>query len=330
MIGLSGLITPSLDEMVHVAKEMEREGFHDAAADRRRDDQRQAHGGQDRAVLSRAPCIHVKDASRCVGVVDRLMRPEQRATLDRENRAAQEKDRESFTQAPRTQAGAVRRGACSAASPSTGRTPTSPSRRSSARACCDDFPLDELVPYIDWSPFFMAWELKGKYPQIFNDPHVGKEARDLFDEAQTLLRADHRREAADGQRASTASSPPTATATTSSSTPTRRARTERAASRCCGSNGSAKGRRASAAWPTTSRRSESGMHDYLGAFAVTAGFGADGAGRRTSRRTHDDYNAIMVEALADRLAEAFAELLHERARRDWGYGQSENAVARRT
>src|SRR5262249_32376297 len=174
MIGLSGLITPSLDEMVHVAKEMEREGFQIPLL----------IGGATTSAkhtaVRIAPCyhavtLHVKDASRCVGVVDRLMRPDSRRELDRENREAQEKDRESYKKRREgklvSYAEAVNRRFkidwphADVPKPAFLRT-----------RVLNGLPLDTLVPYIDWSPFFMAWEMKGKYPDILKDPAAGKEA----------------------------------------------------------------------------------------------------------------------------------------------------------
>ena len=185
MIGLSGLITPSLDEMVHVARTMQREGFEiplliGGATTSAKHTAVKIAPGYERTV------IHVKDASRAVGVVDRLNRPDQRKELDRENRAAQERERESF--ARRRQRNLVsyaealeRRFAID--------WPSSriPKPAFLGRRVLSDFPLEEIVPYIDWSPFFMAWELRGKYPAIFADATVGQEARKLYDDANRLL-----------------------------------------------------------------------------------------------------------------------------------------------
>ena len=171
MIGLSGLITPSLDEMVHVAREMEREGFDDAALDRRGDDQRQAHGRQDRAAVSRARSIHVKDASKSVGVVDRLSRPDARAELDRaEPRRAGARARRLRPARQRKLVPYAEAVAAPASRIDWDDAADRRARRSWARGRCATIPLEEIVPYIDWSPFFMAWELKGKYPRIFDDP----------------------------------------------------------------------------------------------------------------------------------------------------------------
>lgn len=316
MIGLSGLITPSLDEMVHVAREMEREGFQlplligGATTSAK-------HTAVKIAPAYHECVLHVKDASRCVGVVERLMSKEQKPKLDKENRAAQEADRESFKKRRERKlcpyADALKRrfaidwAASELPRPAFLGTKT-------LRA----FPLEEIVPYIDWSPFFMTWELKGKYPTIFNDPHVGKEAKDLFDKANTLL-ADIvqnkklEARAVYGFFAANSQGDDIILWTDESRThelcrfPMLRQQWEREGQ--------------------TNFRSLAdyvapiGREDYLGAFAVSSGFGAKELVDRY-KKEFDDYNAIMVEALADRLAEAFAELLHERARREWGIAES--------
>ncbi len=320
MIGLSGLITPSLDEMVHVAKEMEREGFQVPLL----------IGGATTSAkhtaVKIAPCyhetvIHVKDASRSVGVVDRLNRPEQKPELDRENRTAQEKEREAFSRRKQRKlvpyAEAVQRRLAIDWAAATIATPWFLGKRV-LRA----FPLAEIVPYIDWSPFFMAWELRGKYPVILEDREVGSEARKLFADAGKLL------EEIVGQRLLTAhavygfypanSDGDDIVVFTDASRSqellrfhTLRQQWEREGQTCFRSL-------ADYIAPVSS-----GLADYLGAFAVTAGAGTDELVKRFEAE-HDDYNAIMAKALADRLAEAFAELLHERARRDWGYAQDEH------
>ena len=199
MIGLSGLITPSLDEMVHVAKEMEREGFKiplligGATTSSK-------HTAVKIAPHYSGPVVHVKDASRSVGVVDRLNRPETRPEIDRENRE---------TPGPRSGPPSPRRSSASsspttrpspAATPPTGRPPPIDRPAFLGPKVLKDVPLGEIVPFIDWSPFFMAWELKGKYPAIFKDPAVGKVAKKLFDDATHAARPDRRREALPGQR----------------------------------------------------------------------------------------------------------------------------------
>ena len=318
MIGLSGLITPSLDEMVHVAKEMQRQGFKLPLL----------IGGATTSAkhtaVRIAPCyqnmvLHVKDASRCVGVVDRLMRPELKQVLDKENRAAQERDRESFRRRRERKLvpygdALARRFAIDWQS--------SPLAKPAflGTKVLRDFPLAEIVPYIDWSPFFMAWELKGKYPNIFQDQHVGKEARDLFEKANQLLLSIVR----DKLLAANAvygffpanSDGDDIVLYTDDSRQTERCRLPMLRQQ----------------WEREGQTSFRSLADYIaprgagadyiGGFAVSPGFGSLELVLKY-KKDHDDYNAIMAEALADRLAEALAELLHERARRDWGYGRHE-------
>ncbi|HZZ82277.1 MAG TPA: methionine synthase [Gemmataceae bacterium] len=330
MIGLSGLITPSLDEMVHVAKEMQREGFTIPLL----------IGGATTSAkhtaVRIAPCygnitMYVKDASRCVGVVDRLMRSESRRELDRENRDAQEKDRESYRKrrerklVPYAEAKAKR---------------FHIDWNHAALPCpaflgvrtIDDLPLATLVPYIDWSPFFMAWELKGKYPEILKDPIFGKEATELFAKAQAMLQTLLKRQTIQGRNVGPApiqargvygffpansDGDDLVLYTDESRThelcrmPMLRQQWER------------EGQSNFRSLADYIAPVESGKHDYLGAFAVSAGYGAKELAEQY-KKAGDDYNAIMVEAIADRLAEAFAEYLHQKARQEWGFGQNEN------
>jgi 5-methyltetrahydrofolate--homocysteine methyltransferase len=319
MIGLSGLITPSLDEMVHVAKEMERQGF----------DVPLLIGGATTSVKHTAvriapsyhgPVVHVKDASRSVGVVDRLNRAEPRAELDRENRALQERERESFSRRRRRTlvpyAGALaRRFAIDWAA-----SPIAVPSFLGARTL-RDFPLGELVPYVDWSPFFMTWELKGKYPRIFDDPVVGAEARDLYDKARALLDrivAEKLLSARGvyGFFPANSDGDDVVVYTDESRT------TERARFPMLRQQWEREGQTSFRSLADYVAPVDSGRADYLGAFAVSAGFDIEPLVERFTK-DHDDYNKIMAESLADRLAEAFAECLHERARRDWGYGRDE-------
>ncbi|GAC1448463.1 MAG: methionine synthase [Isosphaeraceae bacterium] len=185
MIGLSGLITPSLDEMVHVAKEMEREGF-DVPLLIGGATTSAKHTAVKIALNYHGTVVHVKDASRCVGVVDKLKRDDQRPQFEAELRASQLRERDSFHQRKQRklasyQDAVARRFTIDWAKASL------PRPSFIGINVLRDVSLEELVPYIDWSPFFMAWELKGKYPRIFEDPTVGKEARRLHDDARKLL-----------------------------------------------------------------------------------------------------------------------------------------------
>ncbi len=319
MIGLSGLITPSLDEMVHVAKEMEREGFRiplligGATTSAK-------HTAVKIAPAYHETVIHVKDASRCVPVVDRLTRAEQKAELDRENRAAQQRERENFSRRRQRKlvpyAEAARRRLAIDWKPADIAKPSFLGVRT-----LRDFPLAEIVPYIDWSPFFMAWELSGKYPMILDDARVGKEARDLFEKANALLREIVAKKlltanAVYGFFPANSDGDDIVVYTDESRT------AERARFPMLRQQWEREGQTSFRSLADYVAPVSSGIPDYLGAFAVTAGVGADELVKHFEA-DHDDYNAIMVKALADRLAEAFAELLHERARRDWGYGKAE-------
>jgi 5-methyltetrahydrofolate--homocysteine methyltransferase len=316
--------------MVHVAKEMEREGFQvplligGATTSAK-------HTAVKIAPAYHETVIHVKDASRSVGVVERLTRPDEKRRLDEANRQTQAKERESF--ARRRQRKLVPYAeACKRRFHIDWETAPLAAPSFLGVRMLRDFPLSDIVPYIDWSPFFMSWELSGKYPQILSDAKVGAEARKLFDEANHLLK----RIITD--KALTANAvygfwPANSTgddiivyAPSPSPLPTRE-------------EGRVRGRELvrlpmlRQQWEREGQTSfrcladylapvESGRVDYLGAFAVTAGLGAEELAARFEAE-QDPYNAIMTKALADRLAEAFAELLHERARREWGYGRDE-------
>src|SRR5581483_7107134 len=266
------------------------------------------------------PVLHVKDASRCVPVVDRLMRPEQKKALERDNRTAQEKERAS-------RAGPKKK-LVSYAEALARRFPIDWQHTPIARPSflgvrtLPDFPLPDLVPYIDWTPFFQAWELKGQFPQILEDATAGKEARDLFEKGNQLLKDILARKLFKAQGVYgffPAGSDGDDIVVFSDEARNRELK------RFC---------MLRQQWERTGQTHflsladfiapvESGAKDYLGAFALSAGFGAHELVHRF-KKDHDDYNAIMAEALADRLADAFAEYLHERARKDWGYGLDEH------
>jgi 5-methyltetrahydrofolate--homocysteine methyltransferase len=319
MIGLSGLITPSLDEMVHVAKEMEREGFTiplligGATTSR-------AHTAVKIAPAYSPPVVHVLDASRAVGVAGQLKSPEMREALAAKNREAQERlraEHRAKRDQPLLPVDEARRR----------RTlldwkAYAPPRPSflGGRAV-DSWPLAELVPFIDWSPFFAAWEMTGTYPRIFENPARGAEARRLFDDAQRLLDRIVR------ERLLTASAVygfyPASAVGDDVELYTDESRTGLLATlhTLRQQNEKPEGQPNQALADFVAPR-ESGVADYVGAFAVTAGTGIEGLVEEFER-DHDDYSAIMTKALADRLAEALAEALHKRAREEWGYGRGE-------
>jgi 5-methyltetrahydrofolate--homocysteine methyltransferase len=321
VIGLSGLITPSLDEMVHVAREMKREGFtvplliggattspaHTAV----KIAQEYAHG-----------VVHVLDASRVVNVVSALLSPEQKPAFLAENTAKQERQREEFNARrnkrpllPLEQARARRQIYDWAAI-------DIPRPEFLGQKVFSEVSLAEIVPFIDWGPFFSAWELHGRFPQILTDEVVGAEAAKLFAEAQRLLAqivAGKRFTA----RAVIGFWPCNAvgddieiyTDEARSSVVTRfhqlRQQMEKPDDQfnhCLADYIAPR---------------ESGRLDYCGGFAVTSGHGVETFAAEFRAAT-DDYNAILTQALGDRLAEALAELMHKKARDFCGYGRTEN------
>ncbi|HVT96278.1 MAG TPA: methionine synthase [Acidobacteriaceae bacterium] len=319
IIGLSGLITPSLDEMVHVAREMERLDFKlplligGATTSR-------AHTAIKIAPHYSEPVVHVLDASRAVPVTTSLLSDESKA---------------GFVTQLKVEYAAVRKAHATPKQPMVSlsaararRTPIDwkpediPTPSFTGVRVLDNFPLAELRRYIDWSPFFHTWELKGVYPRILDDEKQGAQARQLFAEAQTLLdrivdenlltaRAvyglfpanaigDDVELYADGART-----------TIQSRLHFLRQQANREGSEPCRS------------LADFIAPKETGLKDTIGAFAVTSGGGLTDLVLKFKAQ-HDDYNAIMAEALADRLAEAFAEYLHARVRKEWGYGCTEH------
>jgi 5-methyltetrahydrofolate--homocysteine methyltransferase len=319
LIGLSGLITPSLDEMVHVAKEMKREGFAvplligGATTSAK-------HTAVKIAPAYDGMVVHVKDASRCVGVVDRVTRPEERAAFDAQNREAQERERVAFGRkvqrklVPYDEA-LSRRFRTDWASRPVDR-PEFLGRRVLA-----DVPLADLVPFLDWSPFFHAWEMKGKYPAILDDPAAGAEARKLFDDARAMLD----RIVREGRIKARGVYGFFPAASEGDDIVVYEDESRRAVARRLPMLRQQWERVGQADFRSLAdyiAPADSGRADYLGMFAVTAGEGADELAAEYERRD-DPYGAILVKALADRLAEAFAERLHQQARRDWGFGGEE-------
>jgi 5-methyltetrahydrofolate--homocysteine methyltransferase len=318
LIGLSGLITPSLDEMTHVAREMERQGFKlplligGATTSR-------AHTAIKIAPHYSQPVVHVLDASRAVPVTTSLLSDEGRADFIAKHVADYEQLRRTHAQ-PRQKLvpiGAARE----RPTPIAWRAEDVARPEFTGVRALDDVSIATLREYIDWTPFFHTWELKGVYPRILEHEKYGEQARMLFAEANALLddivakkslRArgvygffpacrvgddvelygDDARAAAIGRfhflRQQSAR--------------------DGDAYRCLGDFIAPR---------------DAGLRDYIGAFAVTTGVGLKELCEQF-RAKHDDYNAIMAEAVADRLAEAFAEYLHERVRHEWGYGRDEN------
>jgi 5-methyltetrahydrofolate--homocysteine methyltransferase len=319
VIGLSGLITPSLDEMVHVAREMDRRGLElplligGATTSPK-------HTAVRIAPQYRGITVHVSDASRAVDVVGSLLRPELRGQLEAQTRREQEAARRAFAADTGgvlvPYAEAAKRGAPIAWSPSDISQPCFTGCR-----VLRDYPLEALVPYIDWSPFFHVWQLRGVYPKILDHRDYGPAARELFDSGQRLLE-----EIVRGKRLTARAVYGFFPANSDwddivvfADESRRQERARFHTLRQQEPKGPAKPLYALSDFVAPR---EGGLPDYVGAFALTAGVGLD-ALVEMFETEHDDYRAILAKALADRLAEAFAERLHEQARRDWGYGREE-------
>ena len=303
VVGLSGLITPSIDQMVDVAREMERRGMELPLLIGGATTSRQ-HTAVRIAPAYSQPVVHVLDASRVVGVVSNLLDPVRRDQLDEENRADQERLRDLHTEKERKPL-----------------LPLGRARENRHRVAFDDLPVPEftgrrvvepelatLRDYVDWQFFFHAWELKGKFPAILDQPA----ARELFDDAQRLLDriVDERLLAARGVFGFwPASSEGDDIVVNCANGEHTDQETRFCFLRQQSDYGDSRPNRCLADYVAPEG-------DHVGAFAVTAGIGADELAAGFAAE-HDDYHAIMVKALADRLAEAFAEHLHEVARRDW-------------
>ncbi|HEY1489498.1 MAG TPA: methionine synthase, partial [Verrucomicrobiae bacterium] len=336
IIGLSGLITPSLDEMVHVAREMERQGLKlplligGATTSK-------AHTAVKIAPSYTEPVVHVLDASRAVPVVSNLISTEHKPKFTeqlreeyhrvRSHHAGQQQKLVGIEQA-RTNAPQIKFDELPKPE-FTGVRILSATQHATRNT--QHVTLSDLVPLIDWSPFFHTWELRGRYPSILNHEKHGEEARKLFADAQELLQkivsqklieprgvyglfpanrvGDDVELYTDDSR--------TKVLTTFHFLRQQIEKTDGTPNWCLADFIAPK---------DTSHVSRFTFHDHIGAFAVTSGHGLKEL-VENYKKDHDDYNAIMAEALADRLAEAFAEFLHKRVRDEWGFGKSENLSA---
>jgi len=323
IVGLSGLITPSLDEMCHVAAEMEREGFDLPLLIGGATTSRVHTAVKISPNYQRSQAIYVTDASRAVGVVSGLMskeeRPKQIAKVRDEYKRMAESYARGQEEKNRTPLAQARANALKL--DWAGYTPPKPSFLGTRTF--QSYDLAELARYIDWTPFFQAWELKGQYPRILTDDKYGEAARPLFEDAKTMLKqlieekwvtanavvgfwpansvGDDIELYTDETRKA-----PLATLHTLRQQMARES-----------------GKKANIALADFVAPKESGVADYMGAFAVTTGIGEEDVARRFER-ANDDYSKILSQALADRLAEAFAEALHEKVRRElWAYAPDE-------
>jgi 5-methyltetrahydrofolate--homocysteine methyltransferase len=322
IIGLSGLITPSLDEMVYVAKEMSRRGVTTPLLIGGATTSRQ-HTAVKIAPEYTGTTVHVLDASRAVDVVSRLLSDRQRdafvAKVNDEHQTLREKYGARREKVLLTLADA---------------------RKNHLKTDWDNFEvaapwfvgrrvvepaLDEIVPYIDWTFFFAAWDLKGRFPAILDHPEYGAASRELYEHAQTLLARiiKEKRITARGVYGfwPASSECDDIVVFKDDSRRLELARFHMLRQQEPIADGRPNRSLADFVAPRASQ-----VPDYVGLFAVTAGIGADALAKEYEAQ-HDDYNAIIVKALADRLAEAFAEYLHAQARRDWGYGAKEQLSA---
>ena len=322
IIGLSGLITPSLDEMVTLGREMQRQGFTvplmigGATTSKAHTAVKIAPGYENNQA------IYVSDASRAVGVASKLISKDSRDDFIAEIQL--DYDAVRLRTANRTP-----RGTLFAYSDAVKQKPQLNWRDYQPEipnqlgvTVLDDYPLQALVPYIDWTPFFITWDLVGKYPKILNDEVVGEAATNLFADAQALLKdiIDNKRLTARAVfglwEANTVNHDDIEVYASDGST----AATLHQIRQQIQKPGASEELTSLADFIAPK---ESGLTDYIGAFAVTTGIGADELAAEYEAQ-HDDYNAIMVKALADRLAEAFAEHLHHRVRTEyWGYAADE-------
>lgn len=329
IIGLSGLITPSLDEMVHVAKEMERLNFDIPLLIGGATTSKAHTAVKIEPAYKKGPTVYVTDASRSVGVASALLSDSQAEGFIAERRAEYEKVRErNRHRKPRSQqvdyAVALKN-----STPIDWTDYAPPIPKKLGVTVFEDYPLEELVDYIDWTPFFISWELAGKFPRILDDEIVGESARQLYADAQEMLKKiiaekwlqaravigfwPAQREAGDDIAVYEPTDDPN-----SASDPIAMLHHLRQQSKKPDDK------------PNYSLAdfvapAETGITDYVGGFVTTAGIGAE-AKAKAFEDEHDDYNSILLKALADRLAEAFAERMHERVRKEfWGY-QPEEAL----
>jgi 5-methyltetrahydrofolate--homocysteine methyltransferase len=309
IVGCSGLITPSLDEMVKVAKEMERRGLKLPLLIGGATTSRQ-HTAVRIAPAFAQPVVHVIDASRVVGVVSALLDDDRKVTLDKENRELQDHLRAQHAEREKTPLLPYRKTLENRAPIEWRAEDLATPAFTGLRTV--DASIATLRPFIDWTFFFTAWELKGRYPQILDHPDHGEAARNLFADGQELL-DEIERDASLQAKGVYGFWPANAelddiVLANGLTFPMLRQQVQKAD----GPNRSLADFVAPA---------DLGLTDHIGAFAVTAGLGGDELVKRYEAAL-DDYRAIMVKALADRLAEAFAEYLHQEARIAWGH-QSE-------
>ena len=318
LIGLSGLITPSLDEMVHVAREMERQGFKlplliGGATTTRR------HTAVKIAPHYSEPVVHVLDASRAVPVTTSLLSDEGKPAFVAQHRADYEALRKAHA--------APRQTVVSLDVARTRRTPIEwriedlPVPEFTGVRALDNFPLATLREFIDWSPLFHAWGLKGVYPRIFEHEKQGEQARQIFADANVLLDRMIEKNLITA-RGVYGFFPASAVGDDVELYTDDKREIVLERFHFLRQQANREGSEPCRSLADFIAPKETGLPDHIGAFAVTSGIGLKDLCDRF-RADNDDYNAIMAEAVADRLAEAFAECLHKLVRDEWGYGRDE-------
>ena len=318
IIGLSGLITPSLDEMVHVAREMERQGFKQPLLIGGATTSR-AHTAVKIAPHYSEPVVHIVDASRAVPATTSLLSDDGRAEFISQHRAEYEAVRKSHAVLQQKTISLEK--ARARRTPIEWRAEDIPAPEFTGVRVLEDFPLATLREYIDWTPFFHTWQLKGVYPRILDDERQGAQARQLFTEARALL------DTIIAKKLLTARGVyglfPASAMCDDVELYTDLARSEVLDRfHFLRQQANKEGSEPCRSLADFIAPKATGLQDHIGAFAVTTGIGLKPLTDRY-RAENDDYNAIMAEALADRLAEAFAECLHKRVRDEWGYGCAE-------
>lgn len=322
IIGLSGLITPSLDEMVHVAAEMEREGFNIPLLIGGATTSRVHTAVKIHPQYGRGQAVYVTDASRAVGVVGNLLskdaKPGYVETLQAEYQKVTEAHERSEREKQRLPLARARSNAYR--TDWSGYTPPKPSFLGTR--VFDTWSLEELARYIDWTPFFQTWELKGRYPKILDDEKQGATARQLFDDAQTMLDKIIT-EKWFAPKAVIGFWPANAVGDDIRLFNGEDRSEECATFYTLRQQLQKRGGKPNLALSDFVAPQDSGKADYIGGFVVTAGIEEVAIAERFER-ANDDYNAILVKALADRIVEAFAERLHEKVRKEyWGYAPEE-------
>jgi 5-methyltetrahydrofolate--homocysteine methyltransferase len=318
MIGLSGLITPSLDEMVHVAREMERQGFKlplligGATTSR-------AHTAVKIAPQYSEPVVHVLDASRAVPVTTSLLSEDGKTEFVAQHRAEYEAVRKSHA-APRQQVVSLEV-ARSRRTPIRWRKEDLAVPEFTGVRVLDDFPLSTLREFIDWTPFFHTWGLKGVYPRILEEGDRGVQAKQLFAEGNALLHRMIEKKSITA-RGVYGFFPANAVSDDVELYTDCKRQNVLKQFHFLRQQANREGNERCRSLSDFIAPKETGLADYMGAFAVTSGIGLKELCDRF-RAENDDYNAIMAEAIADRLAEAFAECLHKCVRDEWGYGRDE-------